>query len=560
MAISSESSNQMQTAIDCDTCENTAKHLCNTCHDRLCDNCKSIHSRSKATNDHEVVSLTCEALNLTFECPSPQVCKWHPKFRSNIGCQTCDVLVCDKCLSGEHKGHSVIGINDFFQYKKTKLEENLTSVLSQLQKCKRKIEEIQRKQKEVQKNRDDVKKEIVGQFEEVTMSLNSYEEKLLNDADEKAAASLQFLTSTEKTLNTVIQNLQEYISSIQGNNSPEKLAFIFYTTCELDVTVPEVCSSVLNPASLEYRVENRDLGKHSQILLGHVIKRSDNINLRRKEMVETIGVVKLAKSGIMTLAYCSQSEAFWISSVDSDAYEKYDAKGHLTNKIEANISGKLNKPLCLVEVDDIEQIVYRNDTSGIFAFKDSPRKLTNVQPLILSCLCTTADGEILAGLVHPAADFFVILRFSLNGECRQYITNVMENWSEEPVRLGNGSKAYIVENMNKDICFSVSSAKTTAVILIRSNGDYKITYKGVGSLITRPFLPRGLCTNVLGHILIADKNNRVIHVLNKDGGFLTLLEIPGELQTIPISVCTDNKNNLCIGCDDGKLVILKYLD
>lgn len=27
---------QMQSAVTCDTCEETAEHLCKTCHDRLC--------------------------------------------------------------------------------------------------------------------------------------------------------------------------------------------------------------------------------------------------------------------------------------------------------------------------------------------------------------------------------------------------------------------------------------------------------------------------------------------------------------------------------------------
>lgn len=412
----------------------------------------------------------------------------------------------------------------------------------------------------MQENREEVKEEIVGQFEEVTTSLKSYKEKLLNDADEKAAASLQFLTSKENALKTVIQNLQEYINGIQSNNSPEKLAFIFYTTCELNVNLPEVCSSVKNPANLEYRVETRDLDKHSQTLLGHIIRSNDNITLRRKEMIEIVRVLKLAKTAILSLACCSQSQAFWISTIDSDAYEKYDEKGNLTNKIEVDISGRLNKPICLVENDDIEQVVYRNNITTIFAFHNLPRKLRNVAPLLLSCLCATAEGEILAGSVYKSEDFFVILRLSLNGEVRQYITNVVENWSEEPVRLGDGTQTCIVENINKDICFSVTSSNTEAVILIHSNGDHKITYKGAGSSISQSFKPRGLCTDVLGHILIADENNRVIHVLNKEGGFLTIFGMPGELQCIPISMCTDDKNNLCIGCDDGKIRILKYLD
>lgn len=119
----------------------------------------------------------------------------------------------------------------------------------------------------------------------------------------------------------------------------------------------------------------------------------------------------------------------------------------------------------------------------------------------------------------------------------------------------NDNRLYIDQNSNGDICLSFG-----IVIVLRTNGEYKFTYKGKEAPLSQPFLSRGLCTDVLGHILVADENNRAIHVLDKDGCFLTMLTIPGEPGAIPISVCLDRKNNLGIGCSDGKIRILKYLD
>lgn len=48
-----------------------------------------------------------------------------------------------------------------------------------------------------------------------------------------------------------------------------------------------------------------------------------------------------------------------------------------------------------------------------------------------------------------------------------------------------------------------------------------------------PFLPHGICTNELGHILIADENNRGINILDKDDGFLTMLTISAEPHRPP---------------------------
>lgn len=144
---------------------------------------------------------------------------------------------------------------------------------------------------------------------------------------------------------------------------------------------------------------------------------------------------------------------------------------------------------------------------------------------------------------------------------KQFITQVMKKWSREPLLSGNSFRPYIVENVNGDICLSVETNLSKVVNVIRPNGDHRFTYEGKGtSFLFKPFLPRGICTNVFGQILIADENNHGIHVLDKDGGFLTMLNIPGEPRVIPISLCIDHQNNLCIGCADGKIRILKYLE
>lgn len=174
MATASEQSHQMQIEIKCDTCENNAIHLCRTCHDRLCDRCKDIHSKSKATFDHDIVLLTFESLSLSPECPSSYVCKWHPKFRASIGCQKCEVPVCDQCLIGEHNGHNVIAIAKLFQLKKEKFEQNLSTVRSELSKYESELEMVRRCKMEGSKNVDIVKKKINDCFDKAISTLDAF--------------------------------------------------------------------------------------------------------------------------------------------------------------------------------------------------------------------------------------------------------------------------------------------------------------------------------------------------------------------------------------------------
>lgn len=73
------------------------------------------------------------------------------------------------------------------------------------------------------------------------------------------------------------------------------------------------------------------------------------------------------------------------------------------------------------------------------------------------------------------------------------------------------------------------------------------------------FLFCGICINELGNIFIVDESNYGIYVLNKDGGFLIMLIIFDDLWVSLIFLCLDYYNNICIGCVDGKIKILKYL-
>lgn len=178
----------------------------------------------------------------------------------------------------------------------------------------------------------------------------------------------------------------------------------------------------------------------------------------------------------------------------------------------------------------------------------------DVTPLAIVCICPTKDDELYIGLVNATEKHFAIGRFNLIGECKYYITPMHGKWSSESI-FTDDKKLYINENLNGDICLSMGT-----VHVLCANGDHRFTYDGQEASMSQPFLPRGICTDVLGHILIADENNNGIHVLDKDGKFQTILKFPGEPLATPISLCVDSENNLYIGCKDGKIRILKYLD
>lgn len=120
----------------------------------------------------------------------------------------------------------------------------------------------------------------------------------------------------------------------------------------------------------------------------------------------------------------------------------------------------------------------------------------------------------------------------------------------------------ITENINGDIC--VSDALSYSVVVVTGSGRYRFSYFGQKSQET--FTPCGICTDVLGQILVCNDsfsftpNCSSVHLLDKDGNFLCLLLKPELCPISPSAVCIDDEHNLLLGSRHSSyIVVYKYL-
>ena len=113
---------------------------------------------------------------------------------------------------------------------------------------------------------------------------------------------------------------------------------------------------------------------------------------------------------------------------------------------------------------------------------------------------------------------------------------------------------YITENINGDIC--TSDHKKRAVVVVNKSGQHRFSYTGQGS----EFYPWNICTYVLGHILVCDSYSESVHLLDQDGGFLSVILSRRQGIKHPRGVCVDEENNLYVGQYGTNTVTLyKYL-
>lgn len=99
------------------------------------------------------------------------------------------------------------------------------------------------------------------------------------------------------------------------------------------------------------------------------------------------------------------------------------------------------------------------------------------------------------------------------------------------------------------------------MIVVNKSGQNRFSYTGPESkILPYGIRPYGICTDILGHILVCDINSNTVQLLDQDGQFLTLLVTSQNGIENPLCVCVDDDNNLHVGYGDSNTVIVyKYL-
>ena len=98
--------------------------------------------------------------------------------------------------------------------------------------------------------------------------------------------------------------------------------------------------------------------------------------------------------------------------------------------------------------------------------------------------------------------------------------------------------SYKTENNNGDIL--VSNVLRYAVVVTSGKGIHCFSFTGPPPSASR-LTPDGICTDVMSHILVCDGRTSAVHMLHRDGQFLTY-DLPRQTPGMdykPRSLCYD---------------------
>lgn len=202
----------------------------------------------------------------------------------------------------------------------------------------------------------------------------------------------------------------------------------------------------------------------------------------------------------------------------------------------------------LLYVEKGGHTVHKKTSSGNTSIINRPE-----DEIIESVQSSQITGDVLVGIqvrVKGLQQNGKLIRYDENGKKIQDIETAKEEKALycRPI--------YIAENNNEDIV--ISDATKNRVVLMDKEGNYQNSYKGQ-TPNKRSFKPHGISTNKQSQILVVDHKFGSVHLLDQDLNFLTIL-LTSEKHDLksPSGICLDDKHNLYVGCEKGKINVYRY--
>nr|XP_022339902.1 uncharacterized protein LOC111134797 [Crassostrea virginica] len=571
MAEPSDEQAAMQHYLVCGTedCQKNGQFYCNACHQSLCEQCRDEHQKSPNTKNHEIVLYRQRKHQLPVE-----KCKDHPRRNIDIFCKECQISLCSKCSTmEEHNGHKFDDLEDIYaeiyalwhgefskiqryflptsQDLKTDIEENATQI-------KKTMESIRTSMKAKAESLKNLVDEVTSENIEHTHTL----EKSL----------LQKLNSQGKTYDDYITYLWKISDEFQEYLSITNQKLLFKSKTLKIQPIPETTKPV-PPVFTAGQFNKDDVTK----LLGKVhvpntepekrkIQPMEAVTTHMKSTEKKLEQSKEKSDMKQTLSLSSsvtKVRKYSVPGVDSVWHVSVDKSGRIWfsdwsgNLVQTDLQGNQLQKIQtsgpsagyhtatqdgdLIYTDKKKNVIYR-----ITPDKKITEFIKTGDCAPISVHFSRINGNILVGMKKQGKA--KVTRYSKTGKEIQNIQR--DNQGHELYSYPH----YITENINGDIC--TSDLMNDAVVVVNKSGQHRFSYKGQGSR----FHPWGICTDILGHILVGDNVSESVHLLDQDGEFLSVILSPQQGIMSPCGVCVDDENNLYVGQGTTNIVtVYKYL-
>ncbi|XP_062614570.1 uncharacterized protein LOC134276326 [Saccostrea cucullata] len=501
------------------------RYYCKTCKYDLCPQCKESHFFDLDTICHDVVIYPSIIVEET--------CTKHPEKIYVLYCIWCGLPSC--VMREEHKNHNTIDIKtahktylqqerDIFNNLRSDILFNrchlLTGIKSDLNICHTEISNVR---SQMSKKAKRLKRLIDTIILDIKIERKSFICKTQQQI-RKMVSYLAFIEKYHCINEQSVKRSVKFLLFLKKTYVP-KIEVIPYVHVLFSKPIDEI--SVSGEIKLLNKIQIIETGKRQ-------IRNECFLKLMSSPvLIRTVTVL-----GVTSVTHISCVAPDWVWVSDNKNLLLTNTAG---DTLHCLLDGRksywgvhtINIHFDLIYIDKCYNICkLSNDNRTKSTLKTRVNKL---DPWIPQCVyCSLITGDLLVGMWDTNTWTGKIVRYNNGG---QHIQTIL--YSNTGREL-NSLPRCISENRNGDVV--VSDLLLDAVVVTDREGKHRFSYTAPPPMSR--LSPRGICTDVLSHILVCDFNTNTIHMIDKDGKFLSLILTEQHGICEPQSLSYDDKAHL----------------
>ena len=542
----------------CIQCQGDTEYHCLTCVQNLCHECKEMHSINLDSIHHSVILYRNKYNNLT----KREKCTKHPDQTYGMYCEHCDTPFCLKC--NEHNAHETIDIKVAYETKREEqrdtvmkircetlyylivllheiyLKSDLSSMREKLDNQKLAMIEKSRRLKDALNN---VPNEVI------TKGKSIFIQKLGNQMT-KVERMIGKLQTFEHEYEMSARRPFQFLRLVKNTGFPITQKPICRLSLSLDINIKNV-------VKLLSAIQLSDKGKR-HLENEHLLELMPSPLLRKS--------CKMAGVKFCYHISCITPDRFWANDNGNNLSLTDTTKNeavHLVTKLcdSAYGSHTLTNDSQLIYIDldqNIYTLSHEMETKSIYVRRTDSNwiyRCVYFSPVTEDLLVGMRKEDRYTDMIATMHIYTgKVTRYNKTG---QLTKSIQLDSNHHPMYR---DPCYITENNNGDIV--VSDWRQKAVVVTESEGSHRFSFKGhpPGSKLS----PRGICTDVLSHILVCDCRTNTIQMVDKDGQFLLYLltNSSSDLLTSPRSLHYDTKTQILwvASYDNNTVSAYRYLN
>ncbi|KAK3088537.1 hypothetical protein FSP39_020271 [Pinctada imbricata] len=507
---------------------------------------------SSYTGELESTSVSQEIPSSARAAEALGSCKIHSGQKYEQCCEKCLIPVCAKCKKELHRSHPCKDIPELIDSLKETLSLELNELRFSVIPCfVETLNDEQNLPEEFKLQVDRVRNKIQAQHQKIAAQNDRLlQESLqaLSDLEKKTDTQLLNDETLEKKLSKLLRLSDKYEEQIGTSDFQGFLIFMRERPKIEDLMVLPEATVPQPPTFIPGKIDKENLAKQFGDLQLKEERSDMQKRISKKNILSEPYLLDTIETDVHESLYglrCTERNRAWIRGSNS-VVQMIDKTGKVWDKIDTMDGENEPNDLAISKKGDVVITNWIDNRIQRVASENTPIEMMNTEDWIPRGICFGNDGT-----------FYVTLQRGWEAKV-QWNKGLGE--AEEDFQYDENGRQYFrlpwqitVNKINGDVC--VSDTGRNMVIVLEKTGKLRFFYDGPFT----DFHPRDLCTDELGHILVADIDNNSVHIIDETGQFLANLNTRADNLVLPFTLSIDSENNLWIGeRDTKKIKVVKY--